>query len=76
MCESGRQLEREVVRRQDKRLGARLYHARLRHHAVPEDIDYPPHRGIDRGLLANLVKGDWIHTHHNMVITGPTDPAP
>jgi len=48
-------LEREAVHRQDKRLGARLRHARLRHHAVPEDIDYRAHRGIDRKLLAALV---------------------
>jgi DNA replication protein DnaC len=65
-------LERETVHRQDKRLGARLRHARLRHHAVPEDIDYRTHRGIDRGLLANLIKGDWIDNHDNLVITGPT----
>jgi DNA replication protein DnaC len=65
-------LEREAIHRQDKRLGARLRHARLRHHAVPEDIDYRAHRGIDRGLLANLVKGDWIDNHDNLVITGPT----
>jgi len=65
-------LEREAVHRQDKRLGARLRHARLRHHAVPEDIDYRAHRGIDRGLLANLVKGDWIEAYDNLVITGPT----
>jgi DNA replication protein DnaC len=33
-------LEREAVHRQDKRLGARLRHARLRHHAVPASL--PP----------------------------------
>jgi len=65
-------LEREVVHRQDKRLGARLRHARLRHHAVPEDIDYRAPRGLDRGLLAAMVKGDWIDVHDNLVITGPT----
>jgi DNA replication protein DnaC len=65
-------LEREAVHRQDRRLGARLRHARLRHHAVPEDIDYRAQRGIDRALLAALVKGDWIDAHDNLVITGPT----
>ena len=65
-------LERETVHRQDKRLGARLRHARLRHHAVPEDIDYRAPRGLDRKLLAALVKGDWIDAHDNLVITGPT----
>jgi len=65
-------LEREAVHRQDKRLGARLRHARLRHHAVPEDIDYRAPRGLDRGLLSAMVKGDWIDAHDNLVITGPT----
>jgi DNA replication protein DnaC len=65
-------LDRETVHRQDKRLGARLRHARLRHHAAPEDIDYRAHRGLDRGLLTRLIKGDWIDAHDNLVITGPT----
>jgi len=65
-------LEREFVHRQDRRLGARLRYARLRHHAVPEDIDYRAPRGLDRTLLAALVKGDWIDAHDNLVITGPT----
>ena len=65
-------LEREAIHRQDKRLGARLRHARLRHHAVPEDIDYRAPRSLDRGLLAAMVKGDWIDAYDNLVITGPT----
>jgi DNA replication protein DnaC len=65
-------LDRETVHRQDKRLGARLRHARLRHHAVPEDIDYRAHRGLDRGLLGALLKGDWIDAAENLVICGPT----
>ncbi|MDE2488120.1 MAG: IS21-like element helper ATPase IstB [Alphaproteobacteria bacterium] len=65
-------LEREAVYRQDKRLAARLRHARLRQHAVPEDIDYRAHRGLDRSLLTALVKGDWIAAAENLVICGPT----
>src|SRR5579872_5045919 len=65
-------LERETVYRQDRRLAARLRHARLRQHAVPEDIDYRAHRGLDRSLLAALVKGDWIPAAENLVICGPT----
>uniref|UniRef100_UPI0019CFF349 hypothetical protein n=1 Tax=Sphingomonas populi TaxID=2484750 RepID=UPI0019CFF349 len=30
-------LDREIVHRHDKRLGARLRHARLRHNAAPEE---------------------------------------
>ncbi|HQT55421.1 MAG TPA: IS21-like element helper ATPase IstB [Phenylobacterium sp.] len=65
-------LDREAVHRQDKRLGSRLRHARLRHEAVPEDIDYRAQRGLDRRLLTGLIAGDWIDAHDNLVITGPT----
>ena len=65
-------LDHETVHRHDKRLGARLRHAKLRHQASPEDIDYRAARGLDRRLMQDLVKGDWIDTHENLVITGPT----
>jgi DNA replication protein DnaC len=65
-------LDREAIWRQDRRLGARLRHARLRHNAVPEDIDYRANRGMDRALLKRLIEGDWIEAHDNLVITGPT----
>jgi DNA replication protein DnaC len=65
-------LDREAVYRQDRRLGARLRHARLRHNAVPEDIDYRAGRGMDRALLKRLLEGAWIESRDNLVITGPT----
>jgi DNA replication protein DnaC len=68
-------LERESVHRQDKRLGARLRYAHLRHQAAPEDIDYQAPRGLDRALLKRLVEGDWIKSRDNLVITGATELA-
>jgi DNA replication protein DnaC len=65
-------LDREAVHRQDKRLGARLRYAKLRHQAAPEDIDYQAPRGLDRALLRGLIEGDWINARDNLVITGPT----
>ena len=65
-------LDREAVHRHDKRLGSRLLHARLRHQAVPEDINYRAARGLDRQLLKRLIEGDWIKAHDNLIITGPT----
>jgi len=65
-------LEREVVHRHDKRLGARLRHARLRHQAAPEDIDYRAQRGLDRRMMHELLGGGWIDVHDNLVICGPT----
>ena len=41
-------LDHEATYRNDRRLALRLRHARLRHHAVPEDVDYRAPRGLDR----------------------------
>ena len=65
-------LDREVVYRQDKRMGARLRYAKLRHQATPEDIDYRATRGLDRQLIQELLKGSWINAHENLIISGPT----
>jgi DNA replication protein DnaC len=65
-------LDREAVHRQDKRLGSRLLHARLRHQAAPEDIDWRAARGLDEALMKRLLEGDWIEGHDNLVIIGPT----
>jgi DNA replication protein DnaC len=65
-------LDREAIHRQDKRMGARLRYAHLRHQASHEDIDYRTARGLDRALLRGLIEGDWIKAHNNLVITGPT----
>lgn len=65
-------LDHELSWRQDKRMAMRLRHAKLRHRAVPEDIDYRTSRGLDRRFMETLLKGDWINGHDNLVITGPT----
>lgn len=65
-------LDHEATWRNDRRLALRLRHARLRHHAVPEDVDYRAPRGLDRRLFDMLLKGDWITAHQNCAIIGPT----
>ena len=65
-------LDREMTHRHDKRLIARLRHARLRHQATPEDVDYRNPRGLDRRLLQTLFQGDWIDAHDNLALCGPT----
>lgn len=65
-------LDYEATYRNDRRLALRLRHARLRHHAVPEDVDYRTPRGLDRRLFDMLIKGDWIAKHENCAIIGPT----
>jgi DNA replication protein DnaC len=65
-------LDREVTHRRDKRLAARLRYARLRHHAVVEDVDYRAPRGLDRALFHKLTGGEWIDAHDNLILCGPT----
>ena len=65
-------LDREVTHRRDKRLAARLRYARLRHHAVVEDVDYRVPRGLDRALFHKLAGGEWIDVHDNLILCGPT----
>src|ERR1700687_5480966 len=60
-------VDREVTHRRDKRLAARLRYARLRHHAVVEDVDYRVPRGLDRALFHKLAGGEWIDAHDNPV---------
>src|SRR6266403_3541871 len=65
-------VDREVTHRRDKRLANRLRYARLRHHAVVEDVDYRAPRGLDRALFHKLAGGEWIDAHDNLILCGPT----
>src|SRR5436305_381065 len=65
-------LDRELTHRRDKRLAARLRYARLREQASVEDVDYRAPRGLDRALFHKLTDGEWIDTHDNLILCGPT----
>jgi len=65
-------LDHEATYRNDRRLALRLRHAKLRHRAVPEDIDYRTRRSLDRRLFETLLAGEWISRHENLAIIGPT----
>jgi DNA replication protein DnaC len=65
-------LDREVSWRQDKRLAARLRHAKLRQQACVEDVDYRSPRGLDRALFQKLTDSQWIDAHDNLALVGPT----
>ncbi len=68
-------LDREVTARDNKRLGRRLSHARLRQSAVVEDTDFRAPRGLDRALFHKLAGCDWIRHSQHLLIGGPTDVA-
>jgi DNA replication protein DnaC len=65
-------VDRELTYRRDKRLAARLRHARLRQHAVVEDVDYRAPRGLDRALFQKLAECGWIEAHDNLILCGPS----
>ena len=65
-------IDREVAYRHDRKLTARLRYARLRQHALVEDVDYRAARGLDRALFQKLVIGGWIDAHDSLIISGPT----
>lgn len=65
-------LDRELTLRENRRLNRLLQLARLRQPACVEDIDYKHRRGLERSLMAALITCDWIRSHHNLHLTGPT----
>ncbi len=65
-------LDREQAERDDRRLTYRLRNARLRHaDAAIEDIDYRTPRRLDRALVQQLARGQWIARKQNLIIIGP-----
>lgn len=65
-------VDREWLHRENRRLGRRLKAARLKHQATLEDIDFRHPRGLDRSVIQTLTSCQWIKSHHNVIITGPT----
>src|SRR3954452_24966409 len=65
-------LDREAPSRENKRLGRRLRHARLRQNAIIEDTDFRAPRGLDRALFQKLATCRWVRDNQHLVIGGPT----
>lgn len=65
-------VDRERAERQNRQTTSRLRRARLKQPAVAEDIDYRHPRGLDKALFRRLLSGDWVSTHQNVLICGPT----
>jgi len=65
-------VDREWTSREDRKLTRRLKAARLRTQATVEDIDYQHPRGLDKSVIRSLASCQWITSHHNVIVTGPT----
>ena len=65
-------VDRECTVRDNHRLARRLAQARFPGSATLEDLDYRHPRGLDKTVIASLATGQWIRSHDNVLIVGPT----
>jgi DNA replication protein DnaC len=65
-------VDRQWDLKESRGLTRRLQIARLRQQAAVEDIDFHTVRGLDRAALLSLAECNFIGSHSNIIITGPT----
>ena len=65
-------VEREHLRRAQQRLQRRIKQAHLTTSASLNDIDFNVARGLSKSKFLELVQGQWLHQHLQLVIVGPT----
>ena len=68
-------VDAEWIAREQRKLAKRLRAAKLRYPASIEDVDFKHPRGLDRQQVLSLGNCGFVHNRHNLVITGPTEPA-
>lgn len=56
----------------NRRMLNRLRSAKLRLSAVIEDLDFRQGRGMDRSTIMSLAQNQWVKSHNNILVTGPT----
>ena len=62
----------EWMYRENKKLSARLQHAKLRQQACLEEIDYGHARGLTKAQVLELSTSKWVESRQNVLLTGPT----
>jgi DNA replication protein DnaC len=65
-------IDREWYLRENRRLSRRLNQAKLKETACVEDIDYKHPRKLNKSVMQELIRIQWIPKHLNLLITGPT----
>ena len=65
-------VEQEWLAKENRRLSARLRHAKIKQPACVEDIDYKQDRGLDKAHVRQIARCDWVAEKRNLLITGPT----
>jgi DNA replication protein DnaC len=65
-------VDRQWDIKENRGLRRRLYNAKLKQQAAIEDIDFRTHRGLDKAAMLSLAECNFIASHSNIIITGPT----
>ena len=65
-------VDRETTHRHNNKITRLLKTAKLKLQANPEDVDYSHPRGLMKSQFAQLLNGQWLQQHHNILLTGPT----
>jgi DNA replication protein DnaC len=65
-------VDRQWSWKENTRLKRLLKEAKLKLQACVEDIDFKTSRGIEKSVLLNLSSCNWIRSHQNVLISGPT----
>lgn len=68
----GMLVDREWTDRQNRQLARRIKQAKLGMNASLEDLSCDPARGLDKALIRDLAKCQWVRAKHNVIALGPT----
>ena len=65
-------VDREWTRRENNRFQRILKAARFHEQASIEDLDLSPARGLERRMVLELAESQWVRSHLNTIVLGPT----
>lgn len=65
-------VERQWLWKENRGLATRLKEAQFKINAALEDLDYRSSRGLKRAQIDQLRASQWVQSHRNCLITGPT----
>jgi DNA replication protein DnaC len=65
-------VDHQMTNLENRGMQNRLKKAKLRLPASLEDIDFKQGRGLDRSTVMSLALNQWVKSHHNILVTGPT----
>jgi DNA replication protein DnaC len=65
-------VDHQMTDLENRRMQNRLKTAKLRLSASIEDLDFRQGRGVDRSQVMSLAQNQWVMSHNNILVTGPT----